>query len=75
MDGLMEICNEYGIYAIKDTAEPLDSLYKGKKSGSFGCYGIYSFNGNKIITTSGGMHVSNNIGTHYQYKYVSYNTG
>lgn len=60
MDELSEICNQYQIPIIEDAAESLGSSYKGKKSGSFGYFGIYSFNGNKIITTSsGGMLVSN----------------
>lgn len=48
------ICNEYGITLIEDAAEALGSTYKGKKCGTFGRFGILSFNGNKIITTSGG---------------------
>lgn len=54
MDELMKICNTYGVPVVEDAAESLGSLYKGKKSGTFGKFGIYSFNGNKIITTSGG---------------------
>ncbi|WP_432711160.1 aminotransferase class I/II-fold pyridoxal phosphate-dependent enzyme [Lysinibacillus capsici] len=54
MDELMAICNEYDVPIIEDAAESLGSLYKGKYSGTFGKLGIYSFNGNKIITTSGG---------------------
>ena len=61
LDPIIEICNEYGVTLIEDAAESLGSLYKGKQTGTFGEYGIYSFNGNKIITTSGGgMLVSNN---------------
>ena len=61
MDELMEICNEYRVPVIEDAAESLGSRYKEKASGSIGKYGIFSFNGNKIITTSGGgMLVSNN---------------
>jgi pyridoxal phosphate-dependent aminotransferase EpsN len=60
MDELLEICNRYQVPMIEDAAESLGSSYKGKKSGSFGKFGIYSFNGNKIITTSaGGMLISN----------------
>jgi pyridoxal phosphate-dependent aminotransferase EpsN len=60
MDELLEICNEYGVPIIEDAAESLGSEYKGKKSGTIGKFGVYSFNGNKIITTSGGgMLVSN----------------
>jgi dTDP-4-amino-4,6-dideoxygalactose transaminase len=61
MDKIMEICNLHGVPVIEDAAESLGTLYKGKYTGTFGDYGIYSFNGNKIITTSGGgMLVSNN---------------
>ncbi|WP_046174695.1 DegT/DnrJ/EryC1/StrS family aminotransferase [Domibacillus indicus] len=60
MDEIMSICDRYGVSVIEDAAESLGAEYKGKKSGSFGKYGIFSFNGNKIITTSGGgMLVSN----------------
>jgi dTDP-4-amino-4,6-dideoxygalactose transaminase len=54
MDEIMAIANRYGIPVIEDAAEALGSTFKGKKLGSFGVFGIYSFNGNKIITTSGG---------------------
>jgi pyridoxal phosphate-dependent aminotransferase EpsN len=54
MDEILAICNGYNVPIIEDAAESLGSLYKGKPSGTFGKYGIYSFNGNKIITTSGG---------------------
>ncbi|MEI5907741.1 aminotransferase class I/II-fold pyridoxal phosphate-dependent enzyme [Bacillus spongiae] len=54
MDELLSICKQYEIPVIEDSAESLGSLYKGKASGTFGQFGIYSFNGNKIITTSGG---------------------
>lgn len=61
MDKIMEICKKYNVPIIEDAAESLGATYKGKHSGTFGEYGIYSFNGNKIITTSGGgMLVSNN---------------
>ncbi|MDZ5470435.1 aminotransferase class I/II-fold pyridoxal phosphate-dependent enzyme [Bacillus sp. 31A1R] len=61
MEEIMAICNKYKIPIIEDSAESLGSLYKGKPSGTLGEFGIYSFNGNKIITTSGGgMIVSNN---------------
>jgi len=62
MDALQLICNFYGVPIIEDAAESLGATYKGKSSGTFGEFGIYSFNGNKIITTSGGgMLVSDNI--------------
>lgn len=54
LDPILEVCNEYEIPLIEDTAEALGATYKGKSPGVFGKIGIYSFNGNKIITTSGG---------------------
>jgi len=61
MDRILEICTKYNIPIIEDAAESLGTLYKGKYTGTFGDYGIYSFNGNKIITTSGGgMLISDN---------------
>lgn len=54
MDRITEICSRYEVPIIEDAAESLGTLYKGKQTGTFGEYGVYSFNGNKIITTSGG---------------------
>ena len=54
MDEICEICEKYQIPLIEDAAEALGSEYHGKKCGVFGDFGILSFNGNKIITTSGG---------------------
>lgn len=54
MDEILEICKENNIILIEDAAEALGSFYKGKALGTFGEFGVYSFNGNKIITTSGG---------------------
>lgn len=54
MDELLAVCQKYGVRLIEDAAESLGSEYKGQKSGTHGDFGIYSFNGNKIITTSGG---------------------
>lgn len=54
LDEIMEICAEHQVPLIEDAAESLSSTYKGKHTGTFGKIGIYSFNGNKIITTSGG---------------------
>src|SRR5699024_3554936 len=54
MDELVEICDAYGVPIIEDAAESLGSEYQGQKSGTFGQFGVFSFNGNKIITTSGG---------------------
>jgi pyridoxal phosphate-dependent aminotransferase EpsN len=60
MDEILSICDYYHVPIIEDAAESLGSIYKGKASGTFGKFGIYSFNGNKIITTSGGgMLISN----------------
>ncbi|WP_133014002.1 DegT/DnrJ/EryC1/StrS family aminotransferase [Clostridium cuniculi] len=58
---LTSICEKYNTPIIEDAAESLGAIYKGKQTGSFGDIAIFSFNGNKIITTSGGgMLVSNN---------------
>ncbi|WP_242241950.1 aminotransferase class I/II-fold pyridoxal phosphate-dependent enzyme [Bacillus cereus group sp. BfR-BA-01309] len=62
LDEILLLCNHYGVPIIEDAAESLGSTYKGKASGTFGRFGIYSFNGNKIITTSGGgMLVSDDV--------------
>ncbi|KGX90990.1 DegT/DnrJ/EryC1/StrS family aminotransferase [Pontibacillus marinus] len=61
MDKIMEVCKEHNVVVIEDAAESLGGYYKGQHTGTLGHYGIFSFNGNKIITTSGGgMLVSNN---------------
>jgi dTDP-4-amino-4,6-dideoxygalactose transaminase len=54
LDEILTICNEYNVPLIEDAAESLGANYKGKQTGTYGKFGIYSFNGNKIITTSGG---------------------
>ena len=54
MDEIMKIANKYDIPVIEDAAEALGSTFKNKPLGTFGAFGVYSFNGNKIITTSGG---------------------
>lgn len=54
MKEIIEICKQYQVPIIEDAAESLGSTYEGIHTGTFGRYGIYSFNGNKIITTSGG---------------------
>jgi dTDP-4-amino-4,6-dideoxygalactose transaminase len=54
MDALLPICERYGVPVLEDAAESLGALYRGRPSGSFGRLGVFSFNGNKIITTSGG---------------------
>ena len=54
MDKLVEICQKHNVTVIEDAAESLGATYKGKLVGTFGKYNVISFNGNKIITTSGG---------------------
>ena len=54
MDEIMAVANEYDIAVVEDAAEALGSEYKGRKCGTFGEFACLSFNGNKIITTSGG---------------------
>lgn len=62
MEQLMALCDAYGVPVIEDAAESLGASVRGKKSGTFGKFGVFSFNGNKIITTSGGgMLVSDDI--------------
>jgi dTDP-4-amino-4,6-dideoxygalactose transaminase len=61
LDRIAEICRKHGVPLIEDAAESLGTKYKGICTGTFGDYGVFSFNGNKIITTSGGgMLVSDN---------------
>lgn len=54
IDPILAACNQYEVPLIEDAAESLGATYKGRSPGTFGQFGIYSFNGNKIITTSGG---------------------
>lgn len=54
VDEILEIANRFQIPILEDSAEALGSIYNGKKCGTFGEIGVFSFNGNKIITTSGG---------------------
>ena len=54
IDRIRAICDDHGVPLIEDAAESLGSSFRGKMTGTFGDFGIYSFNGNKIITTSGG---------------------
>ena len=54
IDEIVEICQRYNIEVVEDSAESLGSYYKGKHTGTFGKVGVFSFNGNKIITTGGG---------------------
>ena len=61
MDPILHACAQYGIAVIEDAAEAVGTLYRGKPAGTLGDIGAYSFNGNKIITTTGGgMLVSRN---------------
>lgn len=60
LEEITDICKKHNVPLIEDAAESLGATYKGKQTGTFGKYGIFSFNGNKIITTSGGgMLISN----------------
>ena len=54
LDPILEACNRHGVALIEDAAEAVGSRYKGRHAGSIGHFGILSFNGNKIMTTSGG---------------------
>lgn len=54
MDAIMRICEKHHVPILEDAAESLGATYRGRQTGTFGRIGIYSFNGNKIITTSGG---------------------
>jgi pyridoxal phosphate-dependent aminotransferase EpsN len=61
MDPILTLCDRYGVPVLEDAAEALGSTYKDRPAGSFGDIGVFSFNGNKIITTTGGgMLVSRN---------------
>ena len=54
LDPVLAICSEYNIPVIEDAAEALGATYRGRSVGTLGLFGVFSFNGNKIITTSGG---------------------
>jgi dTDP-4-amino-4,6-dideoxygalactose transaminase len=54
MDPILQTCAQYGVAVIEDAAEAVGTLYKGRPAGTLGEIGVYSFNGNKIITTTGG---------------------
>lgn len=72
MDEILSLCNQYNVPVIEDAAESLGSTYNGKASGTFGKFGVYSFNGNKIITTSGGgMLVSNDVAALQQARFLA----
>jgi len=75
MDKIMEIAKKHNLYVIEDATEALGSEYKGKKSGTIGDIGCFSFNGNKLITTgAGGMLVTNNEKWGERAKYLSTQT-
>ncbi|MEN8735466.1 MAG: DegT/DnrJ/EryC1/StrS family aminotransferase [Lentimonas sp.] len=72
MDSIIEICERYNVPIIEDAAEALGASYKGRPAGSFGALSFFSFNGNKIITTSGGgMLLSNNEAWIEQARYLA----
>lgn len=54
LDGLISVCEEWNVPLVEDAAESLGSYYKGRHTGSFGEVGVFSFNGNKIVTSGGG---------------------
>ena len=61
MDEIMKLAKKHNLYVIEDAAEAIGSIYKGKKAGSIGDFGVFSFHGTKTITTGeGGMFVTNN---------------
>ncbi len=72
LDEIRHICHLEGIFLIEDAAESLGATYHGKQSGTFGDIGVYSFNGNKILSTSGGgMLVSDNASWIEKAKFLS----
>ncbi len=54
LDRLSELCDEYGVVMIEDAAEAIGATWKGRQGSTYGRYGVFSFNGNKIMTTGGG---------------------
>lgn len=71
-DPICAACAEYGVVVVEDAAESLGATYKGKASGTIGQVGTFSFNGNKIITTSGGgMLVSNDLEVLQQARFLA----
>jgi dTDP-4-amino-4,6-dideoxygalactose transaminase len=54
LDPVLEVCDRHGVAVIEDAAEALGATYRGRPAGTLGRFGVFSFNGNKIITTSGG---------------------
>lgn len=75
MDKIMDIANRHSLYVIEDATESLASEYKGKKVGSIGHIGCFSFNGNKLITTgAGGMLITDDEKLGKRAKYLSTQT-
>ncbi len=71
MDAIMGIAKEYNLYVIEDATESLGATYKGKFTGTFGRFGCFSFNGNKLITTGGGgMIISENGASTEHIKFI-----
>ena len=69
---ILETCTRYGVSVVEDAAEALGASYRGKPAGSFGKIDVFSFNGNKIITTSGGgMLVSEDVALVERARYLS----
>jgi dTDP-4-amino-4,6-dideoxygalactose transaminase len=54
LDPVLEVCDRHGVAVVEDAAEALGATYRGRAAGTLGRFGVFSFNGNKIITTSGG---------------------
>ncbi|WP_204343880.1 LegC family aminotransferase [Psychroserpens algicola] len=72
LEELISVCNTWHIPIVEDAAESLGSTYKGKPTGSFGALGVFSFNGNKIVTSGGGgAIVSNSIALAERGKYLT----
>jgi len=72
LDELLTVCEEWNIPVVEDAAESLGSYYKGRHTGSFGKLGVFSFNGNKTITSGGGgAIVTNDIGLGTKAKYLT----
>ena len=60
LDEIIEIAKEYNLFVIEDATESLGASYKGRQTGTFGDFGCFSFNGNKLITTGGGGMIATN---------------
>ena len=72
---LIKVCKDWKIPLVEDAAESLGSEYKGKPTGSFGEVGVFSFNGNKIVTSGGGgAIVTNNLELRNKSKIFDHNS-